>query len=71
LNKLPIKIIDFENKNEVELHDEISNIQEKLINLNEELLKISKNSREFIKIKRLFDLKKKNIEKLLFILFNL
>jgi len=71
LNKLPIKIIDFENINEVKLHDEISEIQEKLINLNEELLKTSKNSRDFIKIKRLFDLEKLKIEKLLFILFNL
>lgn len=71
LNKLPIKIIDFENENEVKLHNEISSIQEKLINLNEQLLKTSKNSRGFIRIKRLFDLEKKNIEGLLFILFNL
>lgn len=47
LEKLPIKIIDFTNKHEKLLHDNISLYQEKLIEINEKMILNKENHRQY------------------------
>ena len=46
LEKLPIKTIDFSNKNEKDIHDKIASLQEKLIFTNENILLNKENRRK-------------------------
>jgi len=71
LKKLPIRIIDFDNTKEKELHDKISNIQKKLIEIQGEIDKNIKNNRKLIPLKRSFETSKNELDKTLKLLYNL
>ncbi len=71
LKKLPIRVIDFENKSEKELHDKIASLQEALIQLQGQIDQNAGNQRELIPLQRQFDNKKTELDEALKSLFNL
>jgi len=71
LKKLPIRIIDFENEAEKELHDKIASIQEALIQLQGKIDQNATNQRELIPLQRQFDNKKNELDETLKALYNL
>lgn len=71
LKKLPIRIIDFENEAEKELHDKIASIQEALIQLQGQIDQNATNQRELIPLQRQFDNKKNELDETLKTLYNL
>ncbi|MEK7552144.1 MAG: Eco57I restriction-modification methylase domain-containing protein [Patescibacteria group bacterium] len=62
LKKLPIRVIDFTNPSEKELHDEISHIEEGLIKTQEKIDQNLSNERELVPLQREFDSMKKELE---------
>ena len=71
LKRLPIVKINFENKEEKEMHDQISKIQKELIHLYTAIDKNSSNKRVLIPLKRQFDTKISSLNSLLNNLFDL
>jgi len=71
LKKLPIRIIDFENKEEKSKHDKIASIQKKLIDIQRQIDKNKGNNRKLIPLQRQFDSQKNELEQTLNTLFNL
>lgn len=71
LKRLPIRVIDFENGDEKAIHDEVSSIQEELINVQGEIDKNSGRNRKLIPLNRQFYLKKSELDIKLKKLFNL
>ena len=71
LKKLPIRVIDFENEFEKELHDKIASLQEALIQLQGQIDQNVGNQRELIPLQRQFDNKKTELDEALKSLFNL
>lgn len=71
LKKLPIRKIDFTSKNDKALHDEITEIQKSLIQIQSEIDKKQKDKRYLIKFQRQFDEQKNNLDIKLKELFNL
>lgn len=71
LKRLPIRIIDFCNKDDKVLHDKIVEVQKDLILKQSEIDKYYNNKRNQTRLCREFDALKKNIDKLLKVLFNL
>ena len=71
LKKLPIRIIDFDNKKEKAIHDKIASIQKGLIDVQGQIDKSKGNSRKLIPLQRKFDSQKNELEQILNILFNL
>ena len=71
LKKLPIRIIDFENKKENAIHDKIASIQKDLIDIQGQIDKNKGNSRKLIPLQRQFDSQKNELDQTLNILFNL
>ncbi len=71
LKKLPIRVIDFDKNNDKAMHDGISSLQEKLINLQGNIDKNSGNNRKLIPLKRQFDIAKLALAKQLKELYNL
>lgn len=63
LKKLPIRNIDFDNKDEKKLHDKIACIQKSLIQLQGQLDKNIGNDRELTRLKRQFVNNKTNLDK--------
>lgn len=71
LKKLPIRIIDFENEAEKELHNKIASLQEALIQLKGQIDQNEGNQRELIPLKRQFENKKIELDETLKTLYNL
>lgn len=71
LKKLPIRVIDFENEAEKELHDKITSLQEALIQLQGQIDQNATNQRELIPLQRQFDNKKNELDESLKALYNL
>lgn len=71
LKKLTIRVIDFENETEKELHDKIASLQEALIQLQGQIDQNAGNQRELIPLKRQFDNKKTVLNDTLKALYNL
>lgn len=71
LKKLPIRIIDFKNKSEKDIHDKIALLQKELINLQGEIDKHKGNNRKLIPLKRQFNRLKNNLDETLKTLYNL
>jgi len=71
LKKLPIRTIDFSDKNDVLLHQTISEIQKKLIDIQTKIDKQADNERKSIPLKRQFLLKKSELDDALKCLYNL
>jgi len=71
LKKLPIRIIDFENKEDKAIHDKIASIQKELINIQGQIDKNKSSNRKLIPLQRQFDSQKNELEQTLYILFNL
>lgn len=71
LKKLPIRIIDFENKEEKAKHDKIASIQKGLIDIQGKVDKNKGNNRKLIPLQRQFDSQKDELEQTLNTLFNL
>jgi type I restriction-modification system DNA methylase subunit len=71
LKRLPIRIIDFENKEEKAKHDKIASIQKELIDIQGKIDKNKGNNRKLIPLQRQFDSQKKELEQTLNTLFNL
>lgn len=71
LKKLPIRVIDFENEAEKELHDKIASLQEALIQLQGQIDQNATNQRELIPLQRQFDNKKNELDESLKALYNL
>ncbi|MFC2155468.1 Eco57I restriction-modification methylase domain-containing protein [Acidobacteriota bacterium] len=71
LNKLPIRKIDFNNPDDVILHDKIAEIQENLINKQSEIDNNRGNTRVLIKLKRQFNILKDNLNRKLKELYKL
>jgi len=71
LKKLPIRIIDFDNKKEKATHDKIASIQKELIDIQGQIDKNKENNRKLIPLQRRFDNKKSELEQTLNTLFNL
>lgn len=71
LKKLPIRIIDFDNKKENAMHDKISLIQKDLIDIQGQIDKNKGNSRKLIPLQRQFNSQKNKLDKTLNALFNL
>lgn len=71
LKKLPIRVIDFENKKEKAIHDKIASIQEELINIQGKIDINKANNRKLIPLQRQFDSKKNELKQILNTLFNL
>jgi hypothetical protein len=71
LKKLPIRKIDFTSKNDKALHDDISETQKSLIQIQSEIDKKQKDKRYLIKLQRQFDELKNNLDINLKKLFNL
>ncbi|NQX98791.1 MAG: N-6 DNA methylase, partial [Flavobacteriales bacterium] len=71
LKKLPIRIIDFENKEEKAKHDKIASIQKGLIDIQGQIDKNKGNNRKLIPLQRQFDSQKNELEQTLNTLFNL
>jgi len=71
LNSLPIRTINFENKQEIKLHNEISETQKKLIELQTKIDENLENKRELTILKRDFKQQKEILDKLLKDLYGL
>ena len=71
LKKLPIRIIDFKNKEEKAKHDKIASIQKGLIDIQGQIDKNKGNNRKLIPLQRQFDGQKNELEQTLDTLFNL
>jgi len=71
LKKLPIRVIDFENETEKELHDKVAALQKALIQLQGRIDCNAGNQRELIPLQRQFDNKKTELDEALKSLFNL
>ena len=71
LNKLPIKIINFDNKDEKATHDKITSIQKNLINIQGEIDKNKGKNRNLIPLQRRFNKLKSELDQILKILYNL
>jgi len=71
LKKLPIRVIDFSNKDDKLLHDTISKIQQKLIGIQTGIDKNINNNRALIPLKRKFKTEKIKLDNLLKSLYNL
>lgn len=71
LKKLPIRVIDFENETEKELHDKVATLQEALIQLQGQIGRNAGKHRELIPLQRQFDNKKTELDEALESLFNL
>ena len=71
LKKLPIRIIDFENKEEKAKHDKIASIQKELIDIQGQIDKNKGNNRKLIPLQRQFDSQKNELDQILNTLFNL
>jgi len=71
LKKLPIRIIDFDNKKEKAIHDKITSIQKELIDIQGQIDKNKGNNRKLILLHRQFDNQKNQLDQTLNILFNL
>lgn len=71
LKKLPIRVIDFDNIIDKELHDKIASIQENLINIQCEIDNNFGNNRSLIPLNRQFESKKLDLNNVLKELFNL
>ncbi len=65
LKKLPIRVIDFTNPSEKQLHDKISSTEEGLIKIQDKIDQNLGNERELIPLQREFDSMKKEMETLL------
>ncbi|MCC4227114.1 Eco57I restriction-modification methylase domain-containing protein [Zunongwangia profunda] len=71
LKKLPIRIIDFDDKSEKEIHDKIAGIQKELIELQGKIDKHRDSQRKVIPFKREFDALKIELDETLKTLYNL
>jgi len=71
LKKLPIRIIDFDNKKEKAIHNKIASIQKGLIDIQGQIDKNKGNNRKLIPLQRQFDSQKNDLDKILNTLFNL
>ena len=71
LKKLPIRIIDFDNKIDKAIHDKIASIQKELIDVQGQIDKNKRNSRRLIPLQRQFDSQKNELDQTLNTLFNL
>jgi len=71
LKRLPIRVIDFEDETEKELHDKTASFQETLIQLQGQIDQNAGNQRELIPLKRQFDRTKKELDQTLKSLFSL
>ena len=71
LKKLPIRIIDFNTKEEKEIHDKIASIQKNLINIQGKIDENKANNRKLIPLQRQFENQKNELEQILNTLFNL
>jgi len=71
LKKLPIRIIDFDNKKEKTIHDKIASIQKELIDIQGQIDKNKGNNRKLIPLQRQFDSQKNELDQTLNTLFNL
>jgi Eco57I restriction-modification methylase/TaqI-like C-terminal specificity domain len=71
LKKLPIRIIDFDNKKEKAIHDKIASIQKELIDIQGQIDKNKENNRKLIPLQRQFDSQKNELDQTLNTLFNL
>ena len=71
LKKLPIKKIDFANKKDKKLHDDIGKLQKELIEIQEELDQVQDNIRLKTPLQRKFNNTKTSLDKLLQELFQL
>jgi len=71
LKKLPIRIIDFDNKKEKAIHDKISSFQKELIDIQGQIDKSKGNNRKIIPLQRQFDSQKNELDQLLNTLFNI
>jgi len=71
LKKLPIRIIDFKNKEEKIKHDKIASIQKELIGIQGQIDENKEYNRKLTPLQRQFDSKKNELEQTLNTLFNL
>ena len=71
LKKLPIRVIDFENESEKELHDKIATLQEALIQLQGKIDQKAGNKRALTPLQRQFKTTKIELEEALKSLYNL
>ncbi len=71
LKKLPIKSINFENDDEVNIHNEIASLQENLITIQDKIDKSIGNIRKLIPLKRQFKKTKNSLDETLKSLYNL
>lgn len=71
LKKLPIRSIDFQNNIDKQLHDSITSIQKRLIDIQKEIDSNNGNNRLLTPFKRQFELSKNELNTLLIHLFNL
>lgn len=71
LNNLPIRRIDFNKQEDITIHDKIAEIQQKLIELNDEIELNFSNKRLLIQLKREFSHLKNELDELLKELYSL
>lgn len=71
LKNLPVRKINFSEKKDKELHDNIANHQKSLITLQGDIDKNQNNSRKQVPLQRQFEKKKKELDNLLKTLYNL
>jgi len=71
LKKLPIRVIDFDNADEKDLHDKIATLQEALIQLQGQIDQNAGNQRVLIPLKRQFAIMKTHLDETLKALYNL
>ena len=71
LKQLPFRTIDFDNIEDKELHDEISGLQQELIDIGDRIADAGNNNRVLTPLKRHFNLKRSQMERLIQRLFNL
>lgn len=71
LKKLPVRIINFDNKTDKAIHDKIASIQKELIDVQGQIDKNKRNSRRLIPLQRQFDNQKNELDQTLNTLFNL
>lgn len=69
LKQLPFRTINFDNRNEKKLHDDISALQQELISIGDRIVKVGNDNRVLIPLKRNFSNKKKEMERLIQKLF--
>lgn len=71
LQKLPIRFINFENRDDKSLHDDISSLQKNLIKIQAKIDRNSGNNRVLTPLKRQFEKEKLKLDALLKSLYNL